>query len=335
VKKSKSGITVAGSIIADMYYEIDTYPNQGFLTQVRATSFNVGGTGNLILDLAKLDPDLDIKVCAIVGEDEKGTEIVKSLRRFSNIDINGITVKGESAVTMVMNAEDTKQRTFFYIPGANDVFDESYINWDSIDSKIFHLEYLLLMKKVDEQDVEFGTHAAKILSAAKKRGMITSIDMVSEQSERVKSVVIPALKYTDICCINESEAEAITDICITENDGLSAEKAREAVLKLQEMGVSRWIVIHAPKMSFGYDCISDEFVSVESLKLPTGFIKGSTGAGDAYCSGILYGFYKDMPITEAMLLARGTAACSLSENNGTDGMRSYSGVLDLADRYKP
>ena len=67
------------------------------------------------------------------------------------------------------------------------------------------------MKKVDELDGDFGTHAAKILNVAKERGMITSIDMVSEQSERVKSVVIPALKYTDICCINESEAEAITE----------------------------------------------------------------------------------------------------------------------------
>ena len=211
MKKTKNGIAIAGSIIADMYYEIDTYPNQGFLTQVRTTSFNVGGTGNLIIDLAKLDSDLNIKVCAIVGKYEKGTEIIKTLEKFPNIDTNGITVSGESAVTMVMNAEDTKQRTFFYIPGANEVFDESYINWDCIDSKIFHLEYLLLMKKVDELDGDFGTHAAKILNVAKERGMITSIDMVSEQSERVKSVVIPALKYTDICCINESEAEAITE----------------------------------------------------------------------------------------------------------------------------
>ncbi len=331
----KNGITVAGSIIADKYHEIDTYPSQGFLTQVRGTGFNVGGTGNLILDLAKLDSNLNIKVCAIVGEDDAGEHILKTLSSFPNVYTDGVTVEGESAITLVMNAKDTKQRTFFYIPGANDVFDESYINWDSIESKIFHLEYLLLMKKVDEQDEEFGTHAAKILNTAKERGMITSIDMVSEQSDRVKSVVIPALKYTDICCINESEAEAITGICITENGKLSSEKARKAIDSLKEMGVCRWIVIHAPQMSFGYDCVSGEFVSVESLKLPTGFIKGSTGAGDAYCSGILYGFYKDMSITEAMLLARGTAACSLSENNGTDGMRAYAGVLELADKYKP
>ena len=100
------------------------------------------------------------------------------------------------------------------------------------------------------------------------------------------------------------------------------------------MGVSHWIVIHAPKMSFGYDCERDEFVCIESLKLPSDFIKGSTGAGDAYCAGVLYGFYNDMSITEAMLLARGTAACSLSESNGTDGMRTYRGVLELADKYK-
>ena len=331
----KVGITVAGSIIADMYYEIDTYPNQGFLTQVRGSSFNVGGSGNLLLDLAKLDPTLKLKACSIVGRDDAGAEILKALKKFPNIDTESITIEGESSVTMVMNANDTKQRTFFYIPGASDIFNESYINWNNIDTKIFHLEYLLLMKRVDSPDETFGTHAAKILKIAKERGMITSIDMVSEQSDRVRSVVIPALKYTDICCINESEAEAITGVSIAENGIVSKEKAMQAINSLKKMGISRWIVIHSPKISFGHDCIKNESSVIKSLKLPPDFIKGSTGAGDAYCAGILYGFYNDMPIENAMLLARACAACSLSENNSTDGMRTYTETLELSQKYEP
>ena len=123
----KKGVTVAGSLNADVFYEIDTYPCEGFLTNVRDISMNVGGSGNLILDLAKLDSNLTVKVCAAIGEDERGKEAVEILAKFPNIDTENVSVAGkQSAVCMVMNAEDSKQRTFFYIPGSNDLFDISH-----------------------------------------------------------------------------------------------------------------------------------------------------------------------------------------------------------------
>lgn len=323
----RSGITVAGTLIADVFHEIDSYPNEGNLTKIREKSFSIGGAGNIIIDLAKLDNKLDVKVCAIVGEDENGENIISSLKKYKNIDTSDITVYGESSSTMVMNAADTKQRTFFYTPGASDIFCEDYINWDNIDTKIFQLEYLLLMKQIDAYDAEFGTHGARILKNAREHGMITSIDMVSEDSERVSDIVIPALKYTDICCINEVETEAVTGIDVTSDGMLSYEKCLEAARKIKELGVSKWVVIHAPGGGYGYDCKTGKLVYVERYPLPSDRIKGTTGAGDAYCSGILYGAYQDMTLEESMRLARACAACSLTENNGTDGMRSYEEIV--------
>ena len=333
MKNAKKGITVAGSLIADVFYEIDTYPNQGFLSTVRGTSLNIGGSGNIILDLAKLDDTLPVKVCAIVGDDDRGTDMLSILSEYHNINTADITIEGKSSVTMVMNAADTRQRTFFYIPEASDIFCESYINWDHIDTKIFHLEYLLLMKLVDAADPQFGTHGARILHNAKARGMLTSIDVVSEQSTRAKDVVSAALKFTDICCINELEAELVTGITLFKDGKLSKDMVWAAIQKIQQMGVSKWIVIHAPDCGYGYDCEKKEFVYVPSLKLPNGYIKGSNGAGDAYCSGILYGAHEGKTIEQAMRLARACAACSLSENNGTDGMRPYREVLEVEKKF--
>ena len=138
--------------------------------------------------------------------------------------------------------------------------------------------YLLLMKKVDAPDAEFGTHAARILKGAKDRGMITSIDMVSEESDRVRSVVLPALKFTDICCINESEAHAITGTELVEDGVISPERTALALREIHRLGVSKWVVIHSPRCSYGYDAENDTLVRVESLKLPAGYIKGTTGA---------------------------------------------------------
>ena len=324
----REGICVAGSLIADRFYEIDCFPAEGFLSTVRSSAIHVGGTGNLILDLAKLDEKLAVKVCAVVGEDDSGKELLDALGRYKNIDTADISHEGESSVTLVMNARDTKQRTFFFIPGASDVFDGSKIRWENIGSRIFHLEYLLLMKKVDAKDDEYGTHGARILKRAKDEGMITSIDMVSEQSDRVREVVCPALKFTDVCCINEAEAEAITGVAVT-----SRENAERALRELHRLGVSKWAVIHSPKHNYGYDVAIDRMVCVDSLKLPNGFIKGTTGAGDAFCSGILYGAHSGDGLEASMKLAIACAACSLSESNGTDGMRSKDEVLSLLGLY--
>ena len=330
---NKKGIIVAGSLIADIFYEIDTYPNQGFLVSVRDSSLNIGGSGNMILDLAKFDENLKVKVCAIIGDDKGGKHLQKVLASFPNIDTENVTIEENSSITLVMNAADTKQRTFFFVPEASDKFGMDYINWDTVDAKIFQLEYLLLMKKVDSPDSEYGTHGARILAEAKKRGMITSIDVVSEQSDRAKNIVKAALKYTDICCINESEAEAVTGITMTKDGEIIPEKAFKAIEKIKELGVSKWIVIHAPKCGFGYNCETGEKITVPSLKLPKGYIKGSTGAGDAYCSGILYSAHEDKSLEDAMKFARASAACSLSENNGTDGMRSADKVIALEKEF--
>ena len=209
MKHEKQGITVAGSLIADTFYKIDTYPEAGMLTKARDPVSYVGGTGNLIQDLAKMDPELPIRVSALVGADENGDMLCERLSQYPAVDVSGVVREGISAQTLVMNAQDTKQRTFFFVPASSDLYEEKYIDWEKADARIFHLEYLLLMAKVDEEDPEYGTHGARILHDARERGMETSIDIVSEQSDRAQRIVRCALKYTDYCTINEVEARCV------------------------------------------------------------------------------------------------------------------------------
>ena len=330
----KKGIAVAGSMNADIFYEIDTYPEESCLTKIRNVVNNVGGSGNLIIDLAKLDPKMAVKVSTIIGEGSNGRMILGELDKYPNIDQRNITKEGKSSVTLVMNAQDTKQRTFFFLPAASDIYEEKYIDWEAVDADIFHLEYLLLMAKVDSFDSEFGTHGARILHEARARGMKTSIDIVSEQSDRALRIVSAALKYTDYCAVNEIEAAAVTGVELVKENRVDETKVKDALLKMNELGVTTWAVIHSSQAGYGYDCRKKEFVKVPSLSLPKGYIKGSNGAGDAYCSGILYGAYQEMSLKQAMELGTAAAACSLSQENGTDGMRSYEETMRLFEEMK-
>ena len=68
----KQGIAIAGTLISDVFYDLDSYPEQGCLSRVRGMSRSIGGTGNIILDLAKLDSQLTVKVCALIGKTRRG-----------------------------------------------------------------------------------------------------------------------------------------------------------------------------------------------------------------------------------------------------------------------
>ena len=332
----KKGIAIAGSIIVDNYFLINTYPKQGNLATVKGKNMDIGGSGNLILDLAKLDSSLPIKVSAIVGDDDYGEFIISTLSRYPNILPDNITMAEEvdTSVTMVMNAQDTHQRTFFYLPGGSNLYNESHIDWKQIDAEIFHLEYLLGMEQIDAPDEVYGTHGARILCEAKKRNMKTSIDVVSEVSERGGEIVRAALKYTDFCTINEIEAEMVTGLSLLEDGVLIKENIYKALYKLSQLGVSTWAIIHSPSCSYGFDCQNRTYHKVKSLVLPPGYIKGTTGAGDAFCCGVLYAAYMGQGIEEGMKLGCACAACSLSEVSGTAGMRPYKEILEVYERYK-
>ncbi|MFV0504987.1 MAG: carbohydrate kinase family protein [Lachnospirales bacterium] len=329
----KTGITIAGSLLTDVFYKIETYPIEGNLTNIQEVEYNIGGSGNLILDLAKLDSELKINVSSLIGDDSSGEMLYEKLSGYENVSLDGLIKDGRSSITLVMNAQDTKQRTFFFLPSSSDLYCEEYINWNKINTKIFHLEYLLLMAKIDEKDNVYGTHGAKILYEAQKRGMITSIDVVSKDGTRAKEIVCHALKYTDICCFNEIEAQTTTGILMLDKYKNVDKWAKDTLECLKTLGVSTWAVIHMPECGYGYDYNKKIFLKIPSFKLPKGFIKGTNGAGDAYCSGILYGAYKDFDLKKAMVLATACAACSLSYENGIDGIKPIEETWRFAELY--
>lgn len=74
---------------------------------------------------------------------------------------------------------------------------------------------------------------------------------------------------------------------------------------------------------------NNAYVEVPSLKLLRGYIKGSVGAGGAFCSGALCAAWKGLPLAQAIELGTACAACSLSQPGATEGMRSCAEALRL------
>lgn len=331
----KKGICCAGNMIVDITYPIETWPKQNELTHITEgiTNSTGGSVCNTITDLARLDPQLHLVASGFAGYDAEGDFMLSEMGKYPNIDLSMVRRDGRTSFTAVMSNNQTKERTFFQHAGANACYCEDHIAWDKLDVDIFHIGYILLLPALDAGDDQYCTKMAKLLHRVQKMGIKTSIDVVSEAGDRFAKLVTPALRYTDYCVINELEAQQTTKVQLRDEDGtLHKENMPLALKKLKELGVSTWAVIHCPELGCGID-ETGEYFEVPSLKLPKGYIKGTVGAGDAFCAGILYGAEMDMPMAEALKLGACSAAASLSEVSASDGVKTVGEVLKLYEIY--
>ena len=226
------------------------------------------------------------------------------------------TSAASTSYTDVMTVRDTGRRTFFHARGANALLDSLHFDFTKTTARIFHLGYLLLLDKLDGPSETHGTVAAEVLARAQAAGLKTSIDVVSEDSDRFAKVVTPALQYVDVCIMNEFEAERVTRVRIRREDKIDQPALIEAMGWLLRAGVRERVVIHFPEggaLSATISCSTSRAAS----SFPAGYIKGAAGAGDAFTAGILYGWHEGMPVSEWLLHGVCAAAANLSDETCT------------------
>ena len=307
-------IAVAGSILVDEINTVAKYPSEGELTQITALSKAVGGcVPNVAVDLKKISPELEVYAIGKVGDDENGS-FVKNILRNNGVNTDMVATAGQKTSFTQVISVSGGQRTFFTYPGASADFGACDIDFENLNAGIFHLGYFLLLDKVDNGD------GIKILKTIKEKGIKTSIDLVSENSDRYNTV-LPCLPYTDYLVINELEAGRLT--------GMQPEikNIPDIAKKLIELGVNEKVIIHFPA---GSVCASKDgdITALGSYMLPQGYIKGTTGAGDAFCAGALFGINCGLKDKEILDYGTACAAMALSTKDATGGLTDIKTALN-------
>ncbi|MBO5411481.1 MAG: carbohydrate kinase family protein [Clostridia bacterium] len=310
----KQGIAVAGTILVDKINEISAYPNAGELTKILGVAKAVGGcVPNVAIDIKRIDPKLTVKAVGFVGADEESA-FVKQVLQDNGVDTQAVTsVEDKTSFTEVMSVVGG-QRTFFTYAGANAHFGVDGIDWDALNVKMLHLGYFLLLDKIDDGD------GVKLLQKLQKMGIKTSIDLVSENSDRYAKV-LPCLAYTDNLIINEVEAGQLTGV------EPKRENLRAIAEKLFSYGVKERVIIHTPELGVAYSKAG--YTELASYDLPKGFIKGTTGAGDAFCAGALLGIYREYSDEKILALASAAAVSALSATDAISGVREEQEIEKL------
>jgi len=336
LKGDTQGIAIAGNILVDIVNLIDKYPGKNMLANVLKTELAVGGcVPNTIIDIAKIDPDMFLSAYGKIGNDENGRFLLSQLKKYG-IDTSNIRTDSElpTAFSNVMTEKDTGERTFFFSGGANTRFSIEDIDVDSLECKIFHIGYILLLDALDAPDEQYGTKMARLLDSISKRGIKTSIDAVSKEGVSFRDKILPALKYCDYAIMNEIESCSAEGVSPRHPDGsLHTENIKATMEKFISYGVREKVIIHCSEAGFCLDA-NGTFTVVPSLQLPKDYIVGSTGAGDAFAAACLYGIYHGYESRKMLEFASAAAACNLSASDSISGMKPKKQVEELNTIYK-
>ncbi|MBP3412054.1 MAG: carbohydrate kinase family protein [Oscillospiraceae bacterium] len=315
----KTGIALCGNLLVDQINHIGAYPKVGELTKITGLSKSVGGcVPNVGIDLKKICPELTVHAIGSIGADDNG-QYVRQILSEKGLELSGLkTVEDATSFTQVMSVTGG-QRTFFTYAGADGSLCAEDLDFSENAPRMLHLGYFLLLKRVDEGE------GLRILQKATEAGIRTSIDLVSENSDRY-SLVLPCLPYTDYLIINELEAGKLAGMePIPENLDAIAQK-------LKDLGVRKKVIIHMPDRAL---CCSEKGLTVvPSYDIPKEQIVGTTGAGDAFCAGALYAIYCGRSDKEILEFASSAAVTALSSADATGGLRTEAEIMEYCKQFR-
>lgn len=333
VSKKRNGIIGGGNWIVDHLKLIDTYPVQDSLANIKEESLSNGGSPyNVLKNLAKLGASFPLKGIGLVGDDEYGKQIKRDCTNHG-IDSAGLKVLAHASTsyTDVMTVKSSGRRTFFHQRGANAFLDVEDFDFSSGMGKIFHLGYLLLLDALDKIYDDGTSGSSRVLKRACESGLKTSVDLVSEDSDRFKKVVAPALPYIDYLFLNEFEATRLTAIDLIRDRPEYAALDRAAT-NILDNGVREWVFIHFSKGVFAKSK-TGEITTQASINLPKTKILGAAGAGDALAAGVLFAIHEEWPVSDALRLGVCSAAACLQEVSCSKGILPYRECLKLENTF--
>lgn len=315
----RNGILAGGNWILDYVKLLPDWPAQDTLVSIIShTSSNGGSPYNILKDLARLGAKFPLEAAGLVGDDPNGQAILADCRAHGIDTAQLTTTSAATSYTDVMTVQSTGRRTFFHQRGANALLDVEHFDFTKTNARHFHLGYLLLLDRLD-RIVDGRPRVIDVLSRARAAGLITSVDCVSENSERFQEVIIPTLPHIDVLFANDFETEKITGVPLRRKGVIDAPSVGFAARNLLRHGVRSWVVIHFPEAVYACNTSGQDFWQ-PSVKVPPEAIVSAVGAGDALAAGVLFGLHEGWPMSECLRLGVCVAARSLGNATCSDGI---------------
>jgi len=284
------------------FHLIDAEKAQQLLQTIKEQELKIetvpgGSAANTLKGIALLGGGAIL--CGKIGMDEHGEVYEQQMSNHGVVSrLNKHDAVTGHAITFI--TPDTERTFSVHLGAAIELYKEDVLEEDIAKSKILHLEGYQLE----------GSTQATVLHAmelAKKHGTLISIDLADPGVVRRNKILFTeVLNNVDIVFVNEKEALEFTSLEDEEAALELAKKVKIAIVKVGEKG--------------SFICSNGEITKVGIVQAQA---IDTTGAGDSYAAGFLYGYCNDWSLEESGRLGALLAA-KVVEQKGV-GMKDLDG----------
>ena len=253
------------------------------LSKTRQTTFSCGGScPNTIIALAALG--IETTLAGKVGDDENGKIYAETLKNLKVHNELAITDKEPTGSTVILVTPDSERSMNTYL-GANRLYEPGDVNEDSVSkADFFHFTGYMWDTQSQQEAI------IKALAIAKQNNTIISFDVADPFAVgRYRDTFLRIIQEScDIVFANREEARILFDNYDPYECCRSMGKLCKTV-----------IVKNGKKGSFISHNQKIFNVPVKGPVVPV----DTTGAGDVYAAGFLYGQCKGFSITDSGIIA--------------------------------
>jgi sugar/nucleoside kinase (ribokinase family) len=321
----------------------------GRLSLVDAPVISTGGAvSNVGLSLHRLG--LPVRLVAKIGDDPLGRLILERVSSMGEGLARGIgRAEGEvTSYTVVLNPPGT-DRIFLHCPGANDTFTDADVPDEVIErASIFHFGYPPLMKQIWSDG---GVRLERLLSRAKARGAMTSLDMSLPDPSSPSGMIDWGALLARVLPVVDVFVPSIEELLfMMDRDGFArlagsgggeqvirqvrlAELARLAD-RAHDAGVSAVLIKLGDRGAYlhtrarglaGAAGWANRELYTPVFAVPN--IAGTVGSGDATIAGFLASVVRGLGAEEALTMAVAVGGCCVEAPDATSGVRSWEQTL--------
>ena len=279
-------VLVLGSINIDIVSFVSRYPQPGETLVGNDFGIFQGGKGaNQAIALAKLD--IPTLMLGKIGEDVLSDVALSSLRE-NGVDISGVAKSHKISIGSASIWVDAQgQNSIIIYPGANEKVDEKFIVQQE---KLFNdASWFLTQFEVSLESILLA------LKFAKKHGLKTVVDPAPAKKIDMGDI----WDLVDYLFPNEIELKELTH----------TEDILKAIRILKSWGVKEVIV----KLGEKGAVYEDKSKLVSFPAIPVSQKIDTTGAGDCFVAGFLYGMMQQKDVPWAIQVANLTASYSVQK----------------------
>lgn len=300
-------ILCVGQLVADiLVHDVDQISFDVDTRRVDQIVIESGGDClNTAIALRKLGAD--VGCIGILGEDPLG-DYLHGVLGDNRIDDQGIVFDNACATSSVVVLINQKgERVFLYYGGANDILTFDKVDQDMVKAaKIVHVGGAYLLPRFD------GNGARDLFKLAQAEDAFTTMDVTWDTTGRWMKIIEPCLPYLDLFMPSINEAK---EICQT----TEVEKMAEV---LKGKGVKN-VIIKMGKDGSYVDAFGQAYQQ-NPYHVP---VVDTTGAGDSFVAGVLYGLSQGWEIGAITQFASAVSAHCIQALGATNGIPSHEMIF--------